>query len=198
MTTKATEEKKIIEDWRKARRRVLCSPASSHSVSIWYFVKRPTGEPGGFVYEKVSRTIRLSSQSFQGQAVHDPGAMPKVVSYQSKTLVGFDKGRRLYGSVAIIDKDAADEFYPIPEDDKPPPFERLVAEIRDQRLYGKRYAFIDDEEAMAKIKPRFLDYEQEAKWDEEDQQEVLQVNADTQIGGPVPGSVDSPPAQAAG
>ena len=80
-----------------------------------------------------------------------------------------------YGCQVRLDANMADEFG----------FENLKAMVDDvmsNRLYGKNYAFIDDDEGMLKLLPKFADYARTLGWDKEDAHEIFEFGMDSKIG----------------
>lgn len=88
----------------------------------------------------------------------------------------------LYGAQFRIDQKIVDEMEETllgirgedwPED----PFERLVHWIENRRrpftLYGKKYAFLDDEAGMEKLLPQFLEYVKKVAIYRDDQDEIF-------------------------
>jgi len=58
----------------------------------------------------------------------------------------------------------------------------MVEVIMKKRLYGKNYAFVDDEKGMKNLLPKFADYARTLGWDKEDHMDILQFGGDSQIG----------------
>jgi hypothetical protein len=58
----------------------------------------------------------------------------------------------------------------------------MVDAIKAKRLYGKNYAFVDDEEGMKALLPKFADYARTLGWDREDAATIFEFGMDSQIG----------------
>lgn len=190
-------------DWRKERYRILVAPQESYSISVVYYEEEPTASGGTVRSAKskpLSMRVltggtldRLGYGDLDLPDIPDPGAggnfkherhnrfyheLPEVTRGSEVLNPQVATRIPLYGCQLRVDDATAESYgFLFKKKEDQDPLEALVQAITSRKqpfsLYGRKYAFIDDEEGMRKLMPKFAQLVRDGAWSKDDVNEIF-------------------------